>query len=531
MITYIIQVVLFQAIFLAVYDLFLSKETFFKKNRWYLLGTAMVSFLIPFIKIPTFQKAVPEAYTIYLPEIVLSPQTVIEQTSVYKSVSESTDYLSILFFAGIIFFFLFFLIKLSRLLYFISIYKRERKIGYTVVQVPNSKKAFSFFNYIFLGKGIEKAHIENIISHELIHSKQRHTYDLLFFELLKIGMWFNPLLYVYQKRIATVHEYISDAEVAKLTTKEAYVNKLMNDFFDVENISFVNQFYKHSLLKKRIKMISKENSKQMKQVKYLLIVPVLMTMLFYIACSDNVQIEGLSKAKKQKVTLYSSDIKLNRIAENQQWIKNEGVKETYLDIYLGKSAPDMGVEISESDLLEEERLELEEFKRKFNKDGVWSSVKLYKLDNGRKMIAIIMDFNWIKKNLAQMNKENAQQLSGEEVPFSVIETSPTFPGCEDGDKNCFSKKIRSHFAQHFNTDLPKTLGLSNADENVRISILFHIDKQGDVNNFKARAPHKALEEEAKRILELLPKMKPGKQRGKKVTVQFSLAMKINIPKK
>ena len=79
MINYILQVILFQVLFLAVYDFFLSKETFFTKNRWYLLSTPVLSFLIPFIKIPTFQKAVPQEYIVYLPEIVLSPEKVIQE--------------------------------------------------------------------------------------------------------------------------------------------------------------------------------------------------------------------------------------------------------------------------------------------------------------------------------------------------------------------------------------------------------------------------------------------------------------------
>ena len=85
-------------------------------------------------------------------------------------------------------------------------------------------------------------------------------------------MWFNPLLYIYQKRIATVHEYISDAIILKSADKKLYMNTLVNQLFDVENISFVNQFYKHSQLKKRIMMITKEKSNKMKQIKYLLLV-------------------------------------------------------------------------------------------------------------------------------------------------------------------------------------------------------------------------------------------------------------------
>jgi beta-lactamase regulating signal transducer with metallopeptidase domain len=110
--------------------------------------------------------------------------------------------------------------KLTALIIKISI---EKKDSYTLIILPNSKKAFSFFNYIFLGADTNELEKEKIISHELIHCKQKHSLDLLFFESLKILMWFNPLLYIYQKRISTVHEYISDAIILKSADKKRII--------------------------------------------------------------------------------------------------------------------------------------------------------------------------------------------------------------------------------------------------------------------------------------------------------------------
>ncbi len=453
MITYIIQVILFQAIFLAVYDFFLSKETFFSKNRWYLLSTALASFVIPFIKIPTFQKVASEEFSILLPEIVLSPQSVIEQTTVYRTVSESTNYISIIFFSGIALCMLLFLIKVGRLCFLINTHKRERRDGHTLILLPNSKKAFSFFNYIFLGKNIEKDNVESIVSHELVHSKQKHTIDLLIFELLKIAMWFNPMLYIYQKRIATVHEYISDASVLENTSKETYINKLINDLFDVSNMSFVNQFYKQTLIKKRIKMIMKEQSTQMKQTKYLLLIPMLLAMMVYTSC------------------IGSND---NALAQ-----ENKRLKES-----------------------------VAELKRK---DSI--------------QVALI---NHIKEKIVPEAYKDSVIVgdSSDEVPFTIIETPPTFPGCEDGDKKCFNKSLQKHVAKNFRSDLPNTLKLSSGKK--RIIMRFNINKEGKVVDIKVRAPHKELEKECARVLDMLPDMKPGKQRGKNVTVKYTLPMRIDV---
>jgi|TARA_R100000501_G_C2618226_1_gene111705 protein TonB len=112
----------------------------------------------------------------------------------------------------------------------------------------------------------------------------------------------------------------------------------------------------------------------------------------------------------------------------------------------------------------------------------------------------------------------------ETVPFTLIEDVPIFPGCEalednTARKNCMSEKITTYVNKNFNKELGSELGLSGVN---RINILFQINTEGDIVNIQARAPHPKLEEEAKTIIESLPKMRPGKQRGKPVNVNYAL---------
>jgi protein TonB len=111
-----------------------------------------------------------------------------------------------------------------------------------------------------------------------------------------------------------------------------------------------------------------------------------------------------------------------------------------------------------------------------------------------------------------------------EVPFAVIENVPVFPGCENksgnqAKKDCMSEKISQHVNKNFNTELAGDLGLSGRQ---RISVIFKIDKNGNITDVRSRAPHPGLEREAARVINKLPQMQPGKQRGKAVTVQYSL---------
>jgi protein TonB len=117
-----------------------------------------------------------------------------------------------------------------------------------------------------------------------------------------------------------------------------------------------------------------------------------------------------------------------------------------------------------------------------------------------------------------------------EVPFSVIENVPVFPGCEkekgnDAKKSCMSDRIAKFVNKKFNTDLASDLGLSGR---LRISVSFKIDKAGNIVGVFARAPHPGLEKEAKRVISMLPKMKPGMQRGKAVTVPYALPILFQV---
>lgn len=118
----------------------------------------------------------------------------------------------------------------------------------------------------------------------------------------------------------------------------------------------------------------------------------------------------------------------------------------------------------------------------------------------------------------------------EDVPFAVIENVPVFPGCEgkksnQAKKDCMSEKISQFVTRKFDTELANDLGLSGRQ---RISVQFRIDEKGNVTNILARAPHPRLEAEAKEVIGKLPKMTPGKQRGKPVGVLYSLPILFQV---
>jgi len=283
MINYIIHVLLFQTVFLAVYDLVLKKETFFQWNRAYLIFTSVLVYLLPLIKLQTIYQNLPQKYIVLLPEVMLSPTTYIEKQIDWSVVLFET--LGWTFIIGMVVSSLLFLFKLFQILILISKNNPEKTKDYSLVLLQESNIAFSFFNYIFLGKTTE--HQERIVSHELIHVKQKHSLDLLLFEMQKIVFWFNPYSYLFQKRVSEVHEFIADSKTVDKKNKSNYFQSMLAEVFQVEKFAFVNAFNKQSIIKKRIMMLSKNKSKEILKFKYLLMIPLLMGMLIYSSCETS----------------------------------------------------------------------------------------------------------------------------------------------------------------------------------------------------------------------------------------------------
>ena len=283
MIHSLLQIFAFQILFLAVYDLFLKNETFFNLNRIYLLLTFVLSVVLPFITIGFIRENLPQEYVFELPAVLIgsvSSQSVSSGSSLWLLI------LSGLWFVGSLLSLSFFIWKLHKIAKLKSIGTSEVFQTYKLVILPKTDTAFSFFNTIFLGENISEENRASIIAHEKIHIEHRHSLDLLFFELLRIIFWFNPMVYLFQNRIATLHEFIADTEVTAEKDKKQYYQNLLSEVFQTEKISFINTFFNQSLIKKRIIMLQKSKSRKIKLVKYLLILPILGGMLIYTSCSD-----------------------------------------------------------------------------------------------------------------------------------------------------------------------------------------------------------------------------------------------------
>lgn len=477
MIHYVLQIVAFQLLFLVIYDVFLKKETFFNWNRAYLLITPIISFVLPFIKISAIRETIPSEYIVSLPEILIGeavPEKVLEQRALREVVISDAEipseipWMTILWISGVVVSLSLFIYKMLKIQRLKRIGISTKKDGIRLVKLPNTDTAFSFFNTIFLGNDLSEKQKENILLHENIHIKERHSLDMLFFEMLRIVCWFNPLVYIYQNKMMMLQEYTADARVVSQKDKKEYYQGLLAHVFQTEDISFVNPFFNHSIIKKRIIMLQKAKSKQILKTKYLFLIPALFSILVYTACTD---------ANAKGVWHTTSD---SEIIQNIEILKNSIAKQ--------------------GSLTEEEERAL-------------------------KVLMAVTSENPLKDNTYD------DVLNDLDIPFGVVQQVPTFKECSGSKEEitkCTSQKISKHVNKEFNMDVPKELGIVGVT--TKIITVFKINTEGNIVDVRARGGNAKLEEEAVRVIKTIPQMVPGKHEGKIVSVLYELPITFRINK-
>ena len=154
------------------------------------------------------------------------------------------------------------------------------------------------------------------------------------------------------------------------------------------------------------------------------------------------------------------------------------------------------------------------------------------------IIEIVEDEEEIEETIIESTETDQEEIVEEvevmeeeldlDVPFAIIEDVPLFPGCERVAKSqrrkCFQEKIQKHIIDTFRyPEIAQEMGIQG-----RVFVQFMIGKDGNISGIRSRGPDKNLEKEAVRIINKLPKMTPGKQRGRPVRVPFSIPVTFRL---
>lgn len=275
---YILKLSLSLGVVFLFYHFVLRRLTFYNWNRWYLLGYTILCFFLPFIDISIAleRSAIKDnAVITWVP--VLGQNFIAEPAGTFTL--GAWDYAGLVLLSGI----LIMLIRLCIQLWSISRMRRNAVLlsdnGMRIYQVEAAIIPFSFGDSVFINKDQHSIHeLEEIIRHEFVHVKQKHSVDIIWGELLCLINWYNPFAWLLKKGIRQNLEFIADRHVVEQGMDRKQYQYLLLKVIGNNHFSIANQF-NFSSLKKRIAMMNKLRSTKVHLVKFMFVLPLVSVLL------------------------------------------------------------------------------------------------------------------------------------------------------------------------------------------------------------------------------------------------------------
>lgn len=273
---YLLESNLYLILFYGLYKIALQRETFFGLNRFYLIASSILALAFPFIQLGFLKEPI-----VMVNDLMRKSSASEVQYSKVLPLSEiKQEFLTVDLIVAVIYILVAFSLLVKLILNIMRIVKMKNQsstnLGNRIklIELNNSKMAFSFFKLIFLDPHLPDKH--TIIKHELAHINQKHSFDVLFFEILQIVNWFNPVLHFVKKDIKLLHEYMADEETTDAEIERYdYAIFLIQNSVDLQNFRLTNQIFGSSILKKRITMLNQKKSANWARLKMLLLLPLI----------------------------------------------------------------------------------------------------------------------------------------------------------------------------------------------------------------------------------------------------------------
>ena len=284
------------AMFYIAYYFLLRKETFFTANRWYLLAGLLTSVILPWIVFTTIVWVEPTPTTMDWSKIPHSVSTQKESFEINWNLVLAAAYG-----IGTVLFLIQFGLDYYHLNRVLKGKNIQQQADHKFIDVNENIAPFSYFNTIVYNSSLySESEMESILEHEKVHSEQYHTIDVLITRFFCILFWFNPFIWLYKKAVLQNLEFIADHEATKkLSDKKAYQLTLLKITAHENCVVLTNHFYQ-SLIKKRIVMLNKNQSKKWNSWKYALVLPALVAFVFLF------QMEVIAKEKNQNPKIEQS---------------------------------------------------------------------------------------------------------------------------------------------------------------------------------------------------------------------------------
>ena len=336
---YILKSTICLILFYLGFKALLSNDTFFRFNRWVLLGGIGICMLLPVIKIQTSEPLLIQQPIIHLEKMIAGEETVAIHLPDNNSGVDITpvtgparmidwgQIIALLYWAGVVFCLMTTLLSFRKMFVLIRSGRKLQQGRYTLIIVPSCVSPFSWGRYIILSEEDYEKYPDEILTHEMMHLKSHHSIDLLFMECILWLHWFNPAIWLLKRELKDIHEYQADKGVLTLGIDATKYQLLLVKKAVGSILYTLANSFNHNKIKKRITMMLKGKSNNWARLKLLLLVPVGLIVLNAFARPEvNRQLETLVQSKDKETP-----------PEEQQDMKS--FFKTELDSYMKKVEP------------------------------------------------------------------------------------------------------------------------------------------------------------------------------------------------
>jgi murein DD-endopeptidase MepM/ murein hydrolase activator NlpD len=276
LIVYFLKVSVALVLFWLMYRLVFKKLTFFAFNRFFLIGSVVLSFTLPLIRLmdrPLNLPIVDYSFGIDWEQIAFVPQAMEPSATVPSAGFSLSVVLWIYFFVAAV-------LVIKGMFGFLRVRKRytnaymQKKSGITYYVNRNLKTPFTIFRTIYLDPYTFERGITPVIRHEMVHARQLHSVDLLFMEFACAFLWFNPFVFLFRRCIRDNHEYLADDLANENRSDLIHYMQTLSETLTRSVYPVYASYFTSSTLKKRIIMLTNKKSRSYKKFLYLLIIPL-----------------------------------------------------------------------------------------------------------------------------------------------------------------------------------------------------------------------------------------------------------------
>ena len=541
---YILKTSVCLAMFYLFYRLLLSKETFHRFNRVALLGVLVLSCLIPMIEVTTHDAS----GFLVLEEMILMAE--VEPAGVMDETSNPFPWRALMllvYMAGILFFVIRHLWSLGRMLRLLRVSRKEDLGDGITLFVHDDKEVapFSWMKNIAVSETDLAESREAVLMHERAHIHNRHSWDLLLGEVCVFFQWFNPAAWLLKQELQTIHEYEADEWVIENgIDAKTYQLLIIKKAVGARLYSIANSF-NHSSLKKRITMMIKKKSNPWARLKYAYVLPLAAVAVAAFARPEvSNELAEISNAKVNDLTsiVKAEEVKSVENSSDEKFKLSGTVVEA-----TRKNVPVMGASViikgttmgtltdmdgkftlpvKKGDVIQVSFVGYQTQSVVVKDETSLTILMRDDVQNLEEMTVVGYASDGVgassvehpdKKVVAVVDIPKAKEEQEEEVVFQVVEEMPQFPGGLSEAMKFLAKNIKY------------PVEAQQAKIEGRVIVRFVVGRDGSVSDVEVmRGVSPELDAEAVRVVSLMPKWIPGKQRGKAVAVKYTMPIMFRL---